>query len=242
MFTPTFCEAFLREVDNYLDSGLPVRRPNSMNNYGLIVNEIGMRPALTRFQQEILQPVAQVLFPEIGYAFGSHHSFMVQYRPSEDLGLDMHTDDSDVTFNVCLGEEFQGAGLTFCGGVGTADHRQFSFQYKHVVGRAVVHLGTKRHGADDISQGTRRNLIVWNHNLDYRRSPAYTMRMYNYSKESGPPDPRCLSYTHDRDFRAYKDLPNGATPGKRPWCPPPTACYDQMDAVLDKSSSPGRRR
>mgnify|MGYP003333528851 CR=1 FL=1 len=40
---------------------------------------------------------------------------MVQYKHGEDLGLDMHTDASDVTLNVCLGKEFTGAGLTFCG-------------------------------------------------------------------------------------------------------------------------------
>ena len=30
-----------------------------------------------------------------------------------DLGLDMHTDDSDVTLNVCLGREFTGAGESY---------------------------------------------------------------------------------------------------------------------------------
>lgn len=29
------------------------------------------------------------------------------------------------------------------------------------VGRAVLHLGSRRHGADDIESGTRMNLIVW---------------------------------------------------------------------------------
>jgi len=234
LFTREFCETFLAEVDNYVSTGLPVRRPNSMNNYGLIVNEIGMRPALTDLQQQVLQPLSNLLFPEVGYSFDAHHSFMVQYRPSEDLGLDMHTDDSDVTLNVCLGEDFKGAGLTFCGRFAAKDHRQFSFQYQHVVGRAVVHLGTRRHGADDISEGTRRNLIVWNHNHHYRRSAAYTRRSYGYRKEEGPPDLRCLSYTHDRDYAAYKTLPQGAKPGKRAWCPPPQACYDQMDDVFDK--------
>jgi hypothetical protein len=37
----------------------------------------------------------------------------------------MHTDDSDVTFNICLGREFTASGLTFCGGIGTPAHRQF---------------------------------------------------------------------------------------------------------------------
>ena len=41
--------------------------------------------------------------------FTSHHSFMVKYKAGQDLGLDMHTDDSDVTVNVCLGKDFRGA-------------------------------------------------------------------------------------------------------------------------------------
>jgi len=238
VFTESFCATFLEEVDSYGASGLPVRRPNSMNNYGLIVNEIGLRPALTALQQEILQPIANVLFPDVGYEFRDHHSFVVQYKPNEDKGLDMHTDDSDVTFNVCLGDTFEGAGLTFCGTVAEAAHRQFSFQYVHCKGRAVVHRGTRRHGADDITEGTRRNLIVWNHNLDYRASPAYSRRMHNYQKESGPPDPRCLSFTHDRDYDAYKTKTKAQRSVKsRPWCPPPFACYDQMADALDKATN-----
>lgn len=34
---------------------------------------------------------------------------MVKYKAGQDLGLDMHTDDSDVTVNVCLGKDFRGA-------------------------------------------------------------------------------------------------------------------------------------
>ena len=45
-----FCDKFLAEIDNYFASGLPIRRPNSMNNYGLIVNEIGMEPSITALQ------------------------------------------------------------------------------------------------------------------------------------------------------------------------------------------------
>ena len=85
----------------------------------------------------------------------------------------MHTDDSDVTLNICLGREgFQASGLTFCGKMGKPDHRHFSHQYQHEIGRAVVHLGAQRHGADDITTGERNNLIIWNHNLGYRQVGA----------------------------------------------------------------------
>jgi len=79
-----------------------------------------------KFQEEVTQPIASVLFPTEGEWLDEHHSFSVRYKAGEDLGLDMHTDDSDVTFNVCLGKPgFTAAGLTFCGIMGRPDHRVF---------------------------------------------------------------------------------------------------------------------
>ena len=57
-----------------------------------------------------------------------------------------------------------------------------------------------------------------------------------YYREGAPPDPRCLSYTHDRDFGHFLDYP----PNKRQfkgggWCPPAHACYDQMAPALWKA-------
>ena len=102
-------------------------------------------------------------------------------------------------------------------------HR-FAFQYEHVKGRAVVHLGSKRHGADDISSGTRRNLIIWNHNRNWRASAEYETRMQRYRRESAAPDARCLSYTHDRDWEALTGEPRPeAKFARTAWCPPPRA-------------------
>ena len=118
----------------------------------------------------------------------------------------MHVDNSDVTFNVCLGKEFTGAGLAFCGYMGEPAHRHLSHTYTHRKGRCVVHLGRRRHGADDIASGERMNLIIWNHNLAYRASRASVglQRQRAYAREAGPPDLQCLSYTHDRDYLEYK--------------------------------------
>ena len=59
-----------------------------MNKYGLIVNEIGMRDAITELQQEILWPVARLLWPLQSTRFDAHHSFIVRYKSDEDPGLD----------------------------------------------------------------------------------------------------------------------------------------------------------
>ncbi|KAK3266798.1 hypothetical protein CYMTET_24604 [Cymbomonas tetramitiformis] len=242
MWTPKFCRFLMEEIDNYKQTGLPIRRPNSMNNYGLVVNEIGMLPMLTKLQQIYLQPIAKLLFPEEGAVFHGHHSFMVQYKQGEDLGLDMHTDDSDVTFNICLGKEFVAAGLTLCGTVGTPDHRQLAHKYDHIPGRCIVHLGSKRHGADDIITGERNNLIVWNHNEDFRARGGTKAR--GFAKESDIPHQDCLSYTHDRDYSLLKEFPQGergrvakATNKRQAWCPPNHACYDSMAPVLKRGSS-----
>ena len=113
------CDRLCDEIEHFGKSGLPARRPNSMNRYGLILNEIGMRPSLDALQAEVWR-VARELWPVEGASFDDHHSFCVSYKPNEDRGLDMHTDNSDVTLNVCLGRDFTASGLTFCGEVGQA--------------------------------------------------------------------------------------------------------------------------
>jgi len=240
LLSEEFCDAFLEELDNYYSTGLPVHRPNSMNNYGIIVNQIGMKPAITWLQHTVLHPLSQLLFPiQAQGGFDDHHSFMVKYKAGQDLGLDMHTDDSDVTFNICLGRNFTGASLTICGDSRQPQHRMFHKAYEHVRGRALVHLGSRRHGADDIHTGERNNLIVWNQNHKYRNSAEYVNRQ-PYLPEAAAPDPRCLSYTHDRDFGEFLDYPPGKDEFRGGgWCPPAFACYDTMAPALGGT---GRRR
>ena len=138
-----------------------------------------------------------------------------------------HTDDSDVTFNVCLGKEFKGAGLTFCGVIGTPGHRKHTMQFMHELGRCVVHLGNQRHGADVITEGERANLIIWNHNADFRASTLYAAHNRGeYAQESSPPDVVCLSYTHDRDYGVFKQYaPETSKHRGEGWCPLPKGEY-----------------
>eukprot|EP00746_Dinoflagellata_sp_MGD_P034637 gnl/MRDRNA2_/MRDRNA2_182728_c0_seq1.p1 gnl/MRDRNA2_/MRDRNA2_182728_c0~~gnl/MRDRNA2_/MRDRNA2_182728_c0_seq1.p1 ORF type:complete len:390 (-),score=51.32 gnl/MRDRNA2_/MRDRNA2_182728_c0_seq1:84-1253(-) len=201
LFSETFCDLLVDELMNYYDSGMPVRTPNSMNRYGLPVRDLGVEPLMGRLQQ-LLQPLGQLLFPGPGDHWDGYHAFVVRYREGEDVSLDMHTDDSDVTFNVCLGRRFKGGALSFCGLLGAGNHRHFSTRYNHVKGRCVVHLGRHRHGAEEISQGERLNLIIWNGSRAWRAANPF--ENIKYEKEDGPPDPVCVSALHDRDFGMFK--------------------------------------
>eukprot|EP00928_Gymnodinium_smaydae_P079894 TRINITY_DN63725_c0_g1_i1.p1 TRINITY_DN63725_c0_g1~~TRINITY_DN63725_c0_g1_i1.p1 ORF type:complete len:209 (-),score=33.27 TRINITY_DN63725_c0_g1_i1:515-1114(-) len=135
MFTDEFCDMLVEEVENFSKTGLRARRPNTMNRYGVILNDIGWKPMVDLLQQTVLSRVSSRFWSDIG-PFDGHHTFIVRYKQGEDLGLDMHTDASDVTFNLCLGKEFAGAGLTFCGVKGEPDHRKHKFTFYHEKGRA----------------------------------------------------------------------------------------------------------
>lgn len=218
VLTEEFCALFLEELRSFYASKLPARRPNSMNNYGVIVNDIGMEQLIFSLQERVLQPLIGVLFPAEGSELDGHHAFIVRYKQSEDTHLDVHHDDSDVTFNVCLGRNFTGAGLVLCGRKGAPDHRQHRHTYKHRIGRAILHLGRHRHGADDISSGERLNLIVWNHAYNWRKSRGDDKDPE--LREKSPPDPECLSYTHDRDYGRFKQYPPGKESFRgKGWCP-----------------------
>mmetsp|Transcript_63922 Transcript_63922/g.205958 ORF Transcript_63922/g.205958 Transcript_63922/m.205958 type:complete len:524 (+) Transcript_63922:262-1833(+) len=210
LFSPEFCDLLLEEVEHAQRTAREdLERPNGMNRYGIVLNQLGLQPLITALQQEHLLTLQAALYPSEGSAADDHHCFIVRYRAGEDVGLDMHEDDADVTLNVCLGKDFTDATLSFCGQVADEDHRKLRHTYVHQKGRAVIHLGRHRHGADNIASGERVNFILWSTSGAYRASEAY-QRQRLRSASASPPDPICLSYTHDRDYTEYLPRPTKA--------------------------------
>lgn len=72
-----------------------------------------------------------------------------------------HTDDSEVTLNVCLGEEFEGGDLIFRGLRGTENSGKVIGEFEPQVGVAVVHAGRHLHEVTDVTKGDRFVLILW---------------------------------------------------------------------------------
>jgi hypothetical protein len=149
------------------DNDLPLIRPNTMNNYGAVLDSFGFQAFLQRMMVEYVRPLAALFYPEVGGAtLDEHHGFVVEYKPGKDEHLDFHVDASDVTLNVCLGKQFTGGELYFrgvrCGHCQqTAWTSEEDFQIAHVPGRAILHRGRHRHGAHPITGGERYNLILW---------------------------------------------------------------------------------
>ncbi|RLV99832.1 hypothetical protein DV515_00009295 [Chloebia gouldiae] len=162
VFTEQFCQALVDELENFEQSDMPKGRPNTMNNYGVLLNELGMdEPFLTPLRERLL-PITALLYPELGGAcLDSHKAFVVKYSLHEDLDLSSHYDNAEVTLNVSLGKEFTEGNLYF------GDFNQDPspvpryMEVEHVVGRGLLHRGGQIHGALPIASGERWNLIVW---------------------------------------------------------------------------------
>jgi hypothetical protein len=170
MFTEEFCRELVEEVESMEASGLPILRPNSMNNYGVILDDFGFSPFFEHLREFIL-PISSKLYGEIGSHLDSHHAFIVQYKIGEDLDLDFHYDDSEVTLNVCLGKKFTGGSLYFQGLLEKPETHGENFEFLHKQGLGIIHVGKHRHGANAIKEGERYNLIVWFRDSKLRTKP-----------------------------------------------------------------------
>ena len=189
IFDPQWCHRMLCELDSFEEwveqTGCRVETPNSMNNYGVILSQIGLGPMLDDVRTRVIGPMAALCFPEVGGAsLEEVHGFVVEYQPRKDRSLGFHVDDSDVTLNLCLGREFSGGDLYF-EGRRCERHRQTGcssedrFVWEHRVGQGLLHAGKHRHGAMPIVKGIRQNLILW------CRSPTYRL---HYQEADSCPD------------------------------------------------------
>ena len=166
VFSPAFCSLLCEELAAFSASGLPRGRPNSMNRYGTLLDELGMSPGLLDpLMRDWLRPLAAALPPlaAVGGATLDHHkSFVVAYRLGEDEHLTEHFDNAEITLNVNLGADFEGGELVFYGHRLSADgtpkaHHDWAEQGS---GRALLHLGQEVHAALPISSGERFNLVI----------------------------------------------------------------------------------
>ncbi|XP_069190150.1 2-oxoglutarate and iron-dependent oxygenase domain-containing protein 2 isoform X1 [Procambarus clarkii] len=160
VFTEEFCQLFLEEIRNFEESPLPKGRPNTMNQYGINLDELGFDSFISNLRTTYITPLTRLLFPDVGGdSLDSHKAFIVTYKEGEDVDLDYHFDNAEVTLNVSLNEDYSDGDLYF-GPMRTEISNQ-RFGYTHKLGKGLLHRGQQLHGALPISDGVRYNLIVW---------------------------------------------------------------------------------
>jgi hypothetical protein len=177
-----YAEALLREIHAFEHwcerQKAPPTRPNTMNRQGVVLVEMGLEDSLYDLLDRWLLPMTRRWFAaHAGEHLDHLHAFVVEYAQRGDTSLDFHVDDSEVTLNACLGHDFEGAEVYFCG-ERCESHRaeaandSEAWAWAPEVGRAILHAGAHRHGVRRLRAGRRTNLIVWARSSRYRIAHA----------------------------------------------------------------------
>jgi len=166
------CSRLLAVMEHRLDWQAGQHEPpNSMHTSGIVLEPLGLSPAMAVIRKEVIHPLAQVLFPEFD-TLDSQYGFVATYGDGLDRDLGFHVDDSEVTLNLCLRHDSDGGQVVFQGRRCGA-HRQTPHSPEEEVGvilapgDALIHAGAHRHLVAPVS-GERRNLIVWNRSSRWR--------------------------------------------------------------------------
>lgn len=165
------CARLLEQIDSAhdreLERGGRLSPPNSMHRHGVLLGALGFDALLADLTTRWVRPIAAHVLPQFnGATLNAHHGYLVEYAHDKDERLAFHVDDSDVTFNLCLSDGFEGAELTMLG-LRCDQHRDTDllpgerYEYRHEPGVAVLHAGRHRHRVEGLRSGVRRNLILW---------------------------------------------------------------------------------
>lgn len=60
-------------LQNYEASDFPKPRPNSMNNYGIVLNDMGFEAMFDLLLEDYLKPLAGALFPDVSGGGNTHY-------------------------------------------------------------------------------------------------------------------------------------------------------------------------
>ncbi|KAK7940451.1 hypothetical protein WMY93_003777 [Mugilogobius chulae] len=163
VFEKQFCEELLQELEHFERSAAPKGRPNTMNHYGILLNELGFdRGFISPLREQYLHPITSLLYPDCGgQCLDSQKAFVVKYDMHEDLDLCYHYDNAEITLNVSLGKDFTEGNLYFGNMRQVPLSESECFEMTHRVTEGLLHRGQHMHGALPISSGQRWNLIIW---------------------------------------------------------------------------------
>jgi len=135
--------------------------------------------------QLVMRPISRHLFRSTELMDGEldwRHGFVAGYSAEPTLGkprerLVTHTDDSEVTLNLCLGDDsFEGGLVQFRGLRGTLNAADSRSEYTAAdtfqpePGLALLHAGRRFHDVTKVTKGDRYALIMWSRSWRSARS------------------------------------------------------------------------
>lgn len=171
LLSKTFCRklcSYVSSLTSYLESSSQ-KPDNPIRSCYRDLDNLGLGWLNDLVFHLILKPISAQLYRDTDLEGGDldwRHGFIAAYsgKPTTSKPrqrLVPHTDDAEVTLNLCLGDKFDGGDLNFWGVRGDQTAGKFVGEYQPEVGRAVVHSGRHLHEVTEITSGDRFALIQW---------------------------------------------------------------------------------
>lgn len=180
LLLPSFCEKVKKLMKKLIHLQEEKRKSEQANDDNTLGASIGFRPIDVDMIgiswlndllfHLIVRPLSWHLFQTTesmedldwrqGYIVGYSHS------PSGKDGaqrqrLVPHTDDSEVTLNIGMGDHFEGGDLNFWGLRNSKNEGSFVGEFHPVIGTALIHAGRHLHEVQSVTKGNRFAYIIW---------------------------------------------------------------------------------
>ena len=139
VFKKDFCTKLLTELRHFKSLDIPHAQPNSMNKHGVLLDEIGFKDFFDDLRTSFIQPLSRRLYQEPNLVLDSHKAFVVKYALGEDVELANHFDNSEITLNISISDDYDGGELVFNTINPSSGNIISRFGYEHELGQAVLH-------------------------------------------------------------------------------------------------------
>jgi len=149
LLTKHFCEKLVEEIENFVEK-------TNDSAVALRVSQFGFDGSVKTMINEHVAPLIMVLFPQLKDSKFEVYPKLMTYQMGKNEDWPPHTDGDIATINICLGKEFEGADLR----IFDKESIETFVDYKHQLGRMIVHLGDNKHSVTPLKSGTRYSLIV----------------------------------------------------------------------------------
>lgn len=178
LFSKEFCkriQSFVQKVQHQIKTNPKWKNndflsPGGKRQRPIDLDTVGLGWINSLLFQLIIRPISRHLFTEteIQGELDWRQGYVASYAPKSNKKktpansrLVPHTDDSEVTLNLCLGDFFTGGNVKFSGLRGTRDEGIVLGEFEPVVGTALLHAGRHLHEVTEVMSGNRFVLIVW---------------------------------------------------------------------------------
>ncbi|TMW92136.1 hypothetical protein EJD97_013456 [Solanum chilense] len=168
IFQPEYCEMLVAEVNHFQTwiqkTDIRTEHRNNMNNMTYL-DDLGMEYMLQNLMDRFISPISKVFFTQVGGSTLNEHECVVECHTEGENELAVLVDDTELTLNVCLGQQFLGGELCFQGvycekHVDTPTRPEDNFEYSHILGHAILYQGRNRHVSKVTTAGKRYNLVL----------------------------------------------------------------------------------